>query len=77
MVSISLKFLWTFLLRTPPLEIRGELLESFPNESVKGTLISSGGVPGTSVRNSTHYKVMRHSSDGKANETSGFPPGIS
>ena len=34
-------------------------------------------VPGASVRNSTHDKVMRQSSDGKANQTSGFPPGIS
>ena len=34
-------------------------------------------VPGASVRNSTRDKVMRQSSDGKANQTSGFPPGIS
>ena len=32
---------------------------------------------GSNVRNSTHDKVMRQSSDGKANQTSGFPPGIS
>ena len=32
---------------------------------------------GASVRNSTRDKVMRQSSDGKANQTSGFPPGIS
>ena len=36
-----------------------------------------GGLPGASVRNSTRDKVMRQSSDGKANQTSGFPPGIS
>ena len=36
-----------------------------------------GLVPGASVRNSTRDKVMRQSSDGKANQTSGFPPGIS
>ena len=30
-------------------------------------------VPGASVRNSTRDKVMRQSSDGKANQTSGFP----
>ena len=34
-------------------------------------------LPGASVRNSTRDKVMRQSSDGKANQTSGFPPGIS
>ena len=34
-------------------------------------------VPGASVRNSTRDKVMRQSSDGKANQTSGSPPGIS
>ena len=34
-------------------------------------------VRGASVRNSTRDKVMRQSSDGKANQTSGFPPGIS
>ena len=32
---------------------------------------------GASVRNSTRDNVMRQSSDGKANQTSGFPPGIS
>ena len=36
-----------------------------------------GQLPGASVRNSTRDKVMRQSSDGKANQTSGFPPGIS
>ena len=34
-------------------------------------------VPGASVRNSTRDKAMWKSSDGKANQTSGFPPGIS
>ena len=34
-------------------------------------------LPGASVRNSTHDKVMRQSSDGKANQTSGFSPGMS
>ena len=34
-------------------------------------------VPGASVRNPTRDKVMRQSSDGKANQTSGFLPGIS
>ena len=34
-------------------------------------------MPGASMRNSTRDKVMRQSSDGKANQTSGFPPGIS
>ena len=34
-------------------------------------------VPGASVRNSTCDKVMWQSSDGKANQTSGFLPGIS
>ena len=34
-------------------------------------------LPGASVRNSTCDKVMRQNSDGKANQTSGFPPGIS
>ena len=34
-------------------------------------------VSGASVRNSTRDKVMQQSSDGKANQTSGFPPGIS
>ena len=38
---------------------------------------AEGGLPGPSVRNSTRDKVMRQSSDGKANQTSGFPPGIS
>ena len=32
---------------------------------------------GARVRNSTCDKVMQQSSDGKANQTSGFPPGIS
>ena len=36
-----------------------------------------GCMPGASVRNSTCDKVMWQSSDGKANQTSGFPPGIS
>ena len=36
-----------------------------------------GRVPGASVRNSTCDKVMWQSSDGKANQTSGFLPGIS
>ena len=36
-----------------------------------------GQLPGASMRNSTRDKVMRQSSDGKANQTSGFPPGIS
>ena len=32
---------------------------------------------GASVRNPTGDKVMWQSSDGEANQTSGFPPGIS
>ena len=35
-----------------------------------------GWLPRASMRNSTRDKVMRQSSDGKANQTSGFPPGI-
>ena len=42
-----------------------------------GCLVVSSHVLGASVRNSTLDKVMRQSSDGKANQTSGFPPGIS
>ena len=34
-------------------------------------------MPGASVRNPACDKVMRQNSDGKANQTSGFPPGIS
>ena len=34
-------------------------------------------LPGASVRNPTGDKVMWQSSDGEANQTSGFPPGIS
>ena len=41
MVERPLKFLSTFLLRAPPLEIRCECQESFPAETGKGTLISS------------------------------------
>ena len=43
MVARPLKFLSTFLLRAPPLEMQRELWESFPNEAGKRTLISSGG----------------------------------
>ena len=44
---------------------------------IPGTGRLVGCLPGASVRNSTHHKIMRQSSDGKANQTSGFPPGIS
>ena len=44
---------------------------------IPGTGSLVGCLPGASVRNSTHHKIMRQSSDGKANQTSGFPPGIS
>ena len=43
MVARPLEFLSTFLLRAPPLEMRREGRESFPDETGKGTLISSGG----------------------------------
>ena len=41
MVARPLEFLSTFLLRAPPLEMRREPQESFPNEAGKGTLILS------------------------------------
>ena len=41
MVERPLKFLSTFLLRAPPPEMRQERRESFPNQTGKGTLISS------------------------------------
>ena len=50
--------------------------QSTPNVPLIQSLIYSK-VPEASVRNSTHDKVMQQSSDGKANQTSGFPPGIS
>ena len=34
-------------------------------------------LPGASVKNPTRDKVMWQSSDGKANQTSGYPPGRS
>ena len=50
-------------------------------DSLEKTLMLGGirgrRMLGASVRNSTRDKVMRQSSDGKANQTSGFPPGIS
>ena len=39
--------------------------------------LRQGRLWGASVRNSTHDKVMQQSSDGKADQTSGFSPGIS
>ena len=41
MVARLLEFLSTFLLTTPPLEMRRKCQESFPNEAGQGTLISS------------------------------------
>ena len=41
MVARYLEFLSTFLLTTPPLEMRRKCQESFPNEAGQGTLISS------------------------------------
>ena len=41
MVERPLEFLSTFKLRPPPLEVRAEGLDSFPDEPGKGTLISS------------------------------------
>ena len=41
MVAGPLEFLSTFLLRAPPLEMRRESRESFPEEAGNGTLISS------------------------------------
>ena len=41
MVARPLEFLSTFLLTAPPLEMRRERRESFPEEAGKGTLISS------------------------------------
>ena len=41
MVARTLEFLLTFLLRAPPLEMRRERRESFPDEEGNGTLISS------------------------------------
>ena len=43
MVERPLKFLSTFLLRAPPLEMRWERRESFPDKAGKGTFISRGG----------------------------------
>ena len=37
----------------------------------------NGDMPGASMKNSIRDKFMQQSSDGKANQTSGFPPGIS
>ena len=39
--------------------------------------LRQGRLRGASVRNSAHDKVMQQSSDGKADQTSGFSPGIS
>ena len=41
MVARYLEFLSTFLLTTPPLEMRRKCQESFPNKAGQGTLISS------------------------------------
>ena len=41
MVARPLEFLLTFMLRVPPLEMRRECRESFPDEAGKGTLLSS------------------------------------
>ena len=41
MVARPLEFLSTFLLTAPPLEMRRERRESFPEEAGKGPLISS------------------------------------
>ena len=41
MVARYLEFLSTFLLTTPPLEMRRERREFFPDEARKGSLISS------------------------------------
>ena len=43
MVARPLDFLSSFLLGAPPLEMRQECWESFPNEAGKGTVNSSGG----------------------------------
>ena len=41
MVARPFEFLWTFLLRAPPPEMRRERRQSFPQRSRKGTLILS------------------------------------
>ena len=43
MVARPLEFLSTSLLRAPPLEMRWERQESFPDKAGKGTFISRGG----------------------------------
>ena len=43
MVARPLEFLSTFKLRPPPLEVRGEHQDCFPDEAGKGTLISRRG----------------------------------
>ena len=64
-------------------------IRSLPHDLVTGGIPHAGSrqppvcpstcttLPGASMRNSTRDKVMWQSSDGKANQTSGFPPGIS
>ena len=61
---------WTFLCTI--MKNQSEIKKTIPF-----TIATKGVMPGASVRNSTHDKVMQQSSDGKADQTSGFSPGIS
>ena len=68
---------FSLVFHVPPSLIYNCLNLPFGSQGGSWRLNKGCSLPGASMRNPTHDKVMRRGLMGKASQASGFPPGIS